>query len=397
MRFGVAMIVNVFYPSIGGAQTHTLRLSQKLRARDVDAYVITRYHKGLQRYEVIDGVPTFRVGSGIANKPVAALTFTLDALRVIFAQRQRTQILHAHQLVSPTTIGLAARVISGKPLVLNPHRSGPLGDVSILTRKRPYSGPFRVAAVRKLADAHVCISTAVEQELAGIGVPPERLWAIANGVDVDHFAPVDPARKAALRQQLGLPADVPLVLYAGRLVKEKGLDVLLQAWHLLSPQLPSAQLVIIGEGDQAAALRQLTAELDLTSRVNFLPGCADVAPFLQAADAYVLPSFAEGLPVALLEGMASALPCVATATSGSAQLISDQVNGRLTPIGEAAPLADALIAALRDPAATTWAHNARQTIMDRFALDRVADRYIEMYTTLLPNLARATVPSNGMD
>lgn len=389
MRFGVAMIAIVFYPSIGGAQTHTLRLSRKLRERGVDAYVITRHHTGLARYEEIEGVPTFRVGNGDGNKAVAALSFIGGALRVLFTQRRRTNVVHAHQLISPATIGLLARAIGRKPLVLNPHRSGDLGDIGILTTRRPTTGRLRIAAMRRLGDAFVCISSAVQHELADVGVPADRLWDIANGVDVERFAPVSPDRRAELRQSLKLPTG-PLAFYVGRLVEEKGLDVLLRAWTTVRAQLPEARLAIMGEGDQEPQLRALSAELGLTDVVQFLPGCADVSPYLQASDAYVLPSFAEGLPVALLEGMASQLACVATATSGSAQLITDRVNGRLTPIGEPAPLAEALVAALSAPEARTWALRARQTIVEHYSLDRVADRYIEMYETLLPNQQRTS-------
>jgi len=308
MRFGVAMIVSVFYPSIGGAQTHTLRLSQKLRARGVDAYVITRHHRGLKRYEEIDGVPTFRVGRGDGNKAAAAFSFIGGALRVLYGQRRRTQVVHAHQLISPTTIGLIARAVGRAPLVLNPHRSGPIGDIGVLTLRRPFTGRLRLAAIRRLGDAFLCISAAIRDELAGIGVPQERLWEIANGVDVEHFAPVGLERKAALRRELALP-EGPLAIFVGRLAKEKGLDVLLRAWAELHPRLPAARLVVMGQGDQEAGLKALSAELGLQDVVQIRPGQADVAPYLQAADTFVLPSFAEGLPVALLEGMAGAGLC----------------------------------------------------------------------------------------
>lgn len=393
MRFGVAMIAIVFYPSIGGAQTHTLRLSQKLRARGVDAYVITRHHRGLARYEEVDGVPTYRVGKGDGNKAVAAASFMAGALRVLREQRRRTNVIHAHQLLSPSTIGMIARAASGKPLVMNPHRSGPLGDVGILTLRRPTSGKLRLAAARRLGDAFVCISPAIHEELAGAGIPAERLWDIANGVDVDHFAPAAPARKAELRRDLGFP-EGPLAFYAGRLVKEKGLDVLLQAWAALRGRLPQARLLIMGEGDQEARLQALAGELGLRDVVRFMPGRADVAPCLQAADVFVLPSFAEGLPVALLEGMSTGLACVATATSGSAQLISDRANGRLPAVGDPAALAEALAEALAGPQAREWGERARQTVVQHYSLDSVADRYVQMYEALLPGLrSRQSVTS----
>lgn len=382
MRFGIAMVAQVFYPSIGGAQTHTLRLSQKLRERGADVMVITRHHTGLARYEEVDGVPTYRVGSGDARKVTAALTFISESLRLLYNRRQHYQIIHCHQMMSPMTVGLAARLPSDKQLVINPHRSGSLGDIGALTLRRPVTGRFRILAARRWGDAFVCISPAVRQELADTGVPDTRLWSIANGVDVAHFAPSDDARRQELRRSLGLPSG-PLALFAGRLVREKGIDVLLRAWPTVLAQLPTAHLLLVGEGDKKEELQALATSLGVQEHVTFAPGTADVMPYLHTANSFVLPSFAEGLPVALLEAMATSLACVATATNGSLELIEDGVTGRIVPIGEPAPLAAGLVEALSLPVAESWAEQARAKIVAQFSLDSVADRYIEMYETLL--------------
>jgi glycosyltransferase involved in cell wall biosynthesis len=382
MRFGIAMVAQVFYPSIGGAQTHTLRLSQKLRERDADVIVITRHHKGLARYEEIDGVPTYRVGNGDLSKVATSLSFVGGSLRKLYQLRERYQIVHCHQMMSPMTVGLAARIPSNKQLVINPHRSGNLGDIGVLTLRRPVTGRFRLMAARRWGDAFVCISPAVRQELADAGIPAKRLWSIANGVDVDHFAPIDEIKRQELRRSLGLP-DGPLALFAGRIVREKGLDVLLRAWPAVLAQVPTARLLIVGEGDKKAELQELAGSLGINDQVIFAPGTANVLPYLHAANVFVLPSFAEGLPVALLEAMAASLSCVATATSGSLELIEDGVTGRAVAIGEPAPLAAGLIEALSHPVAATWARQAREKIIAQFSLDSVADRYIEMYETLL--------------
>ena len=382
MHFGVTMIAQVFYPSVGGAQTHTLRLSQKLRAQGVDVTVITRHHKGLKRYEEIDGVPTFRVGNGDSNKVVAALSFIAGSLNVLRTQAHRYQIVHCHQMISPMTIGLIARALSKKRLVVNPHRSGPLGDIGILTLRRPFTGRPRISIARRLTDGFVCISPAVHQELADVGVASDRLWDIANGVDLAHFTAVDSIRRAELRRSLELPSG-PLVMFAGRLVREKGINVLLNAWPAVQHQVSNAHLLIIGEGAKKTELQAQAKQLGLNQQVTFAPSCDDVTPYLQAADAFVLPSFAEGLPVALLEAMSVGLPCVATATSGSLQLISDRLNGRIAPIDNPDELALALIDSLTNTDAPAWGLAARQRVAESYSLDAVTKHSIEMYETLL--------------
>lgn len=379
--FGVVMIAGVFYPSIGGAQTHTLRLSQKLKLRGVDVMVVTRHHKGLARYEEVGGIPTYRVGNASNSKAVAAISFITGALRVLHAQRRRYNVLHCHQMISPMTIGLLARQITDAALVVNPHRSGPIGDMGILTLRRPVTGRLRIAAVRRWCNAFVCISQAIKDELAKAGMRADRLWDIVNGVDLNHFKPVEAKEHAALRQSLSLPSG-PLVIFTGRLVREKGVDVLINAWPQVLQQVPDAHLIIVGEGDQRLELEAQAQRLNLDTHVLFLGGCDDVTRFLQTADVFVLPSYAEGLPVALLEAMACGLTCVATAVGGTLQLIKDGVTGRAVAAGDAAALASGLVEALTTPAARSWGVQARRLIAESYSLDAVAEKYIVMYETI---------------
>lgn len=381
MSYGIAMVSSVFYPSIGGAQTHTLRLSQKLKARGVEVLVVTRHYRGLARYEEIGGIPTYRVGAGDGSMAVASATYTLGALRVLAALRHRYDIMHCHLMTSPMTIGLLARPLVRKPLVVNPHRSGAIGDVAVLKHLVPL-GRTRLALARHLADAFVSISRDIREELRGIGVGEEKLWDIPNGVDLAQFSPADPAMRAALRRSLGLP-DGPLALFAGRLVQEKGLDVLLNAWPLVLRRLPEAHLLVLGEGDQRAALEAQAHQLGLAGRVGFAGSRDDVAPYLRAADAFVLPSYAEGLPVSLIEAMACGLPCVATAIGGTIRVLEDGATGRLVPAGDPAALAYGLIETLTSPAARRWSDQARQHVARHYSLDAVAERYVQMYETLL--------------
>ncbi len=381
-RVGVAMISSVFYPSIGGAQTHTLRLSQKLMQRGVDVLVVTRHYKGLARYENINGVPTYRVGMGDRNKAIAAITYILGALKVLYAQRHQYKILHCHLMISPMTIGLLARPFLRKPLIINPHRSGALGDIATVMQKRPLLGRLRLAAAQRWGNAFVSISGSIHNELRDIGVTEDQLWDIPNGVDIEQFRPVTIKERTSIRQSLGLP-NVPLVLFAGRLVPEKGVDVLLASWPKVLQQEPEAVLVIVGDGEERATLEAQAHELGIASQVLFMGGQTIVAPYLQAADVFVLPSYAEGLPVALLEAMACGIACVATAISGTMQVLEDGVSGRLVPAGNAEALAVGVREALTTAQGQEWSRRARQHIVNHYSLDVIVDTYLHMYETLL--------------
>ncbi|HEU5012552.1 MAG TPA: glycosyltransferase family 4 protein [Roseiflexaceae bacterium] len=394
MTFGVAMISSVFFPSIGGAQTVILDVGRKLQERGVPVLVVTRHYQGLARYEEVGGLPTYRVGRGDSNKAVAALSFIQGAVQVLAQQQHRYNVLHCHQMISPMTIGLMAKALVRKPLVVMPHRSGDIGDIGILTQRRPVTGRVRLAAARQQTDAFVCISKAIHDELRGIGVPESKLWDIVNGVDMQRFQPGTAEQRATLRQQLGLPGG-PLAIFTGRLVPEKGIDVLLRAWPAVLQHVPDASVVLVGAGEQRAQLEALARQQGIESQVVFAGGSDDVAPFLRAADAFVLPSYAEGLPVALLEAMACGLPCVGTAIDGTRNVIEDGVSGRLVPAGDAAALGRGLVEALASSAAQEWGLHARQKVSRDYSLDAVADAYIAMYTTLLQPQARQPVSNQA--
>ncbi len=378
MAVGVAMIMHDFYPSIGGAQTHTLMLSRALRKHGVDVMVVTRPHPGTPAYEEVQGIPTYRVGMK-GSRTIAGLSYLAAGIAVLIRERHRYQILHCHQMISPMTLALIARVLPGKRLVINPHGRGPRGDVAKLTKLRPLTGKIRVAAALRWGDAFVAIAREIHHELHAMGVPETRIWDIANGVDVDHFTPASPDERMALRRTLGLP-DGRLVVFTGRLTVAKALDVLLNAWAQRDATLADARLVIVGDGELRDDLVRQTHTLGIEGSVIFTGGTNDTASYLRAGDVFVLPSRTEGMPIALLEAMACSLPCVATHVGGATEVIEDGKSGRLIAPEDAGALAKALVEAFATP---MWGMYARQRVRDQYAIDAVAQRYATLYERLL--------------
>lgn len=383
---GVAMISSVFYPSLGGAQRVVLDTGRELRSRGIDTFVVTRHYRGLANYEEVQGVPTFRVGKGDAHKIIAALSFILGAVWLLWRLRRRYHVLHCHQMISPMTIGLLAKLLTRRPLIIMPHRSGEIGDIGILTLRRPVTGRMRLSAARHWGDGFVCISPAIHAELRGIGVAEERLWDIANGVDIDRICPVPPERKRELQAHLGLP-DAQIITFTGRLVTEKGVDVLIAALPTLQQQVSNAHLVLVGEGDQRKALETQATKLGVHAVVTFVGLQDDVTPWLQASDVFVLPSYAEGLPVALLEAQACGLPCVGSDIDGTRQVVQNGVSGRLVPTGDPVALAQALAQACVAPEARNWASAGRGQVVRLYALSNVINQYLAMYRAVAPQFA----------
>jgi len=385
----VCMLTALFPPSIGGIQSHTLRLGQKLADRGVDVHVVTRVQPGLARFERMGGVRVHRVGVARAQGAAGSLAFVAGGVRAVLRLTRQVDVLHAHQLLSPSTVGLAASPLTGLPLIVNPHACGDIGDVGVLSRSAV--GRARLHAVVRRADAFVAVSRAIRDELVGAGAPPAKVWSIGNGVDTDRFAPAAGGERAVIRRALGLPGG-PLAVYAGRIAPEKGVDVLVEAWPEVVARAPAARLAVIGGGPEQARVHELARALGVAGSIAFVGGVPDVAPYLRAADAAVLPSRSEGMPVALLEAMSCGLPVVATRVGGSAEVLADAPAGWLVPAEDPRALSDALAEAFLDgDAAGRRGAAARDLVLARYGMDLVVDLTLRLYASVLgrPGAARA--------
>jgi glycosyltransferase involved in cell wall biosynthesis len=380
---GVRMINIDFYPLLGGAQMHTLRLCRYLRVNGVDVEVITRHHPGLAIYEEIDGVPVYRTPILHKSRGGTSLSFTYYALKRIAASRAQVQIVHSHEMLSPMTIGLFSHTLFGTRLVINPHRGGYLGDMYKIQNRRRSTGKLRLAWARSGGDAFISVSNEISSELRGGGIAPEKIHFIPYVIDTNHFKPASEDQREDLRLQFQLTSHVT-ACYTGRLVPEKGLDLLLQAWAEVVKLEPSALLLIVGDGDQRDALVKQAAQLGLNQHVRFTGPVEDTTPYLQASDVYVQSSFTEGLPIAMLEAMACALPILATSVGGVPDIIHTGDNGIVIPPHDVDSLQKRLIELICDEKLRVqYGARARKKVVSYCAIEKIGQDHINLYQQLL--------------
>jgi glycosyltransferase involved in cell wall biosynthesis len=372
---GVAILTSLFPPSVGGIQTQTLALARGLAELGTEVHVVTRPAPGRPAREDAFGVTVHRTGLARGG-PAATLAYVALGARVVASLGERVSVLHAHQLLSPATVALVACGLRRTPFVVTAHASGAVGDVASLARQGPL-GRARLLALRNHADAFVAVSRPIRDELTLAGIPADRIRSIPNGVDTRRFSPADHAERRRLRRALALPP-VPLALYAGRLAPEKGVDLLVDAWAAARRSGCLAVLCIVGEGPERAALERRARDHGVLGAVRFAGPTEDVAPWLRAADAFVLPSRQEGLSVALLEAMACGLAIVATDVGGTGAAAADAAL--LVPPGDVPALAEAIRCVLDEPGrARELGERARQRAVERFGILQVARRHLELY------------------
>jgi glycosyltransferase involved in cell wall biosynthesis len=207
----------------------------------------------------------------------------------------------------------------------------------------------------------VCISDFARSQLMGLIAPDQwpKLHVVHCGVDLERFAPVGrAASNGALR-----------VACVGRLVPEKGQSLLIEAVAALKERGLDLHVTLVGDGPQRASLETLTHSLRVAEQVEFAGAVAhtEVAPILRDSDVFCLPSFAEGVPVVLMEAMAMQLPVVACGVMGIPELIDDGVNGRLVRPGSRPDLADTLASLATGP--------EQRAALGRAARERVAAEF----------------------
>lgn len=245
-------------------------------------------------------------------------------------------------------------------------------------------------AVIDRCDAVVTVSAAVRDSLAAALRLPDaaadRLVVVPNGVVVPHR---QEGTREAVRRDLGVSADEPLLLGAGRLTVQKNFADLIALAAGLRDRGVAATTVIAGEGEDRPALEARIDELGLADRVHLLGVRDDLDRLLQAADLFVLSSRWEGLPLVLLEAMAARCPVAGYAIAGTRDVIDDGRHGVLAPVGDVPRLTGLVADLLADPARRErMGREARSLVREHHDLDQVVARLNGLYADIADRRGR---------
>jgi glycosyltransferase involved in cell wall biosynthesis len=227
----------------------------------------------------------------------------------------------------------------------------------------------------------VAVSERVRQELIEIGVPPERVRVVLNGVDLDEFRPGVEDRAA-----LGLPEGAPLGLFVGDIrTPRKNLDTVLRALALT----PQVHLAVVGR-PEGSPFPALAAELGVAERVHFLGYRRDVARLMRAADCFVFPSRYEACSLVLLEALASGLPVITADTAGGAEVVTPDCGIRLPDPNDSMALAAAMQTILGDQDGRAAQGRAARAVAEQHGWAQMAAEYLQVYA----QVGAATAPQS---
>jgi glycosyltransferase involved in cell wall biosynthesis len=354
---------------IAGSEGHLLRLlpGLALRGCEVSMVVLEEPSQPADAYAAAltnRGIDTIRVpihghlDAGLVNRLAAHF------------RALGPDIVHTH-LIHADLYGLWAARLAGVPHAISSRHNDDR------FRRNPVIGLMNRRAMNQ-TDGVIAISHALASFVRDVErIPADMIMTIPYGLETPNR---EGNERERARDRLGIPLYAPLVGLVGRLIHQKGVDVLLRAFPLVLQQLPAARLAIIGDGPLRGRLESFAGELGLREKVVFTGWVDDASRLMPACDVIAVPSRWEGFGLVTLEAMGYAVPVVASRTSALPEIVVDGETGLLVQPEDALGLAEALLVFLENPREAAEAGEAGyRRLVNVFSVEAMVDATCAVY------------------
>lgn len=388
----VLMLSATFYPDVGGKERQALQLSRRLISRGVEVSVLTQHKDGLPDFEILDGIKIYRKIKAVNLFPLWTFSYIRSVYSFLMKNPDLFDVIHCHQIYLCTIAAIKAGKKLKKPVIAKKVSTDFFNDLTVLKKVRFsrffFNEIFDISGV-------VAICEKVREETVKDGFPPERIFKIPNGVDIEHFSPTADSTNAPRR-----------FLFVGRLTdKVKGISFIIEGFRQALKLHPGIELHIVGDGEDKESLKKLTVSLNLNESVFFHNMVSDPLEYYRKSDALILASKTEGLSNVLLEAMSSGVPAIATAVGGNPEMLYPQMmgnspalkdgeifkatNGILIPYGSAASICRAICEMLAShDLYSEYRKRSRAMMIKDFSLEKIAGDLLALYNDLIEKVAR---------
>lgn len=401
MSARVCILTETYHPVTGGGETQARVLAAGFAAAGWTVHVLTRRTDShLPKSESLDGATVWRLspsGRGHLKKwgLVVSAFFKLLHLR------------HSYDAIlvcGYRIMGIPSVIVGkllGKPCILKADSIGEFSGEFFDPGLRRFSlnhtrFPINVIlALRnwllRKSSAFIAISSVIAGELQENKVLAARIFRIPNSVDTTRFSPVSGPDKLTFRDSLGIPRDMKVGVYTGRLASTKGLPLLLRSWTSISEKHPDALLMLVGAGGVGIQnceneLKKFVSDNALEKHVMFTGSVNNVDEYLKASDFFVFPTEREAFGISIIEALACGLPLITTATGGIRDIVTDSENAIVVPINDENSLRLAIENVLdHGEAMKTLAENGRSMVVERYTEQQVLLRYKALIDELCCN------------
>ena len=386
-RIGILMVSGVYYPEVSGAAGQCRGLIHSLNKNISFQVLATTRDQALVQQNRIDNTPVFRLM--VRSKNVIDYFKAFIKITIIFlSQRNKFQIVHFHGFSYKSTWLTVLSKMFNKKIIIKMTSFNHDDPCAIKERG------FLIYYCFFKADVYVGVSPVFKKNYLSSSLSPTRLKLIPNGVDTNRFFPLSDDDKKSLRNHLGFPVKMKLILFVGHFSKEKSPDLLLEAWKdYVVDEFPDTGIIFIGstipdhyevDTELIKYIQNIVAPLN-DGHIFFVDRTNEIEKYYQIADLFVLSSSREGMPNALLEAMACSLPVIVSRLEGVTDwVINDGLNGFLFQLGAHNVLGKLIKKILKDSIlAQSLGREARRTVQEKFSMDRVAGEYATIYDELV--------------
>lgn len=387
----VLMLSDYYPPHLGGGVEKVVsEICPRLVQRGHDVAVVTLKTVPSPEVETTGNLTIFRIPAmDLTPRLGLQQAISISLLPAIFRciRTFKPDVIHAHNLFFRTTEAAALlKTLSSVPLITTLHL-GEMEGGSKLLRTLVKSYEFTVGRFIARQSSHIItVSEAVAQyskPMIGKSTP---LTVVPNGVDTSAFHPT--------LERNGVK---PTILFVGRLIQNKGPEVLVNAVPQILSSHPNARIIFAGDGPMKAQLIQQAEKLQVGHAIDFLGLRHDVPELMRKSSLFVRPSTLEGMPLTVLEAMASALPVVATPVGGTPELIKDKECGHLVPVGDSSALANATIRLLDDRSmAESMGNRGYDMVVNKHTWEVVAQKTERVYEEVVSRRRVPVDPREGL-
>lgn len=319
----IGFFTDGYLPQINGVAISVATCAKALEALGHEVYVVAPKYPGYKDEKNVIRIPSMQV----VKEPDYRLATFLPNKPLLTASRIDFDIIHGHSGGPITLLGWEVSRLKRVPFVVTYHTLWNQYTHYILRGKviRPRMAEIASRIFGNLCDTLIVPTVKVEKELLDYGID-KPILVIPNGIQVERFRDIE---KGFLRKKLNLSPSAKILLYVGRLGKEKSIDFLIESFAFIAQSQPDAVLVIVGDGPELKVLKPLVAKLSLQEKVffaGFIP--QESIPLVYAdAELFLFASQSETQGMVLLEAMASGLPVVTLFDDAYSEIIDDKKNG----------------------------------------------------------------------
>lgn len=363
----ILRVAGDLYPAfVGGIAIHAHEMSKMQVSMGHEVTVYTSIWDNEPVEEVRDNYRIVRFrGITVFRNPISSRLFYR-----LLRERKKYDVIHAHShLYSSTVFCALMRMIGSSPLIVTNH--GLISQTAPMWLQKIYV-PTIARWVYKTADMIICYTETERDQLIDLGIQPEKISIIHNGVDTDHFVPLV---NTLPRKQ---------ILWIGKYVPGKGVEYLLQGFQLFSRVFPDFTLLMIGRGPQKDDCIRMIEDLGLMEKVilrDFVEN-NDLPEIYQQSSLFVLPSLEEGVPRTILEAMACGVPVACTDLPQLVKIVSG--CGLLFPPRDPEALAATLSALISDTEmARACGRNGREKAVTMYSWSDTVSKTLDLYASLI--------------